>query len=560
MMTAFWLGNLLFYSLQLLLIVLACGALVWIVRLRDPRTELFYLQGVLAICLLLPVFQTWRTPAPGPARAAPLAIAAGESSPGQETAESAALSPFHAIAWLLVAGAGLRFAWIGVGFLRLARYRDKSETLSEPLAFAAVLQQRLGTNAALRISREARGPVTFGWLKPVVLLPERFLGFEPELQEAVLCHELLHVQRRDWLFAVGEECIRALLWFHPAVWWLIGRIHLVREQVVDREAIRLTDSRDPYLRALLAVAGHHLQPDLAPASLFLRKHHLDQRVAAVVRKEIPMSRIRSIAWLSLMSGAVVAAVWLAGSAFPLQAVPQATESIDPRAGGPRVVVQGKDFRLHALTGVVEQGGEHLLHEPHVLYSPEALDNRVEGRVVLELSVDKDGQVYDALVISGPQQLRRPALMSVLHWRYSPAIPLPTKLAVTIRFDLPPHTAQMLPADGAKAAGAASDSGAQPKRIRLGGEVQRARLLRQVRPEYPALAKQAQVEGMVVLNVSISPAGDVEEIDVESGHELLIPAAVNAVKQWGYRPVLLNGVPVAVETEVKVTFTLGESAL
>jgi TonB family protein len=491
---------------------------------------------------------------------APLAIAAGESSPGQETTEPLALSPFRAIAWLLVAGAGLRFAWIGVGFLRLARYRDKSEALPEPLAFAGVLQQRLGTNAALRISREARGPVTFGWLKPVVLLPERFLEFEPELQEAVLCHELWHVQRRDWLFTVGEECIRAVLWFHPAVWWLIGRIHLVREQVVDREAIRLTDSRDPYLRALLAVAGHHIEPDLAPASLFLRKHHLDQRVAAVVRKEIPMSRIRSIACVSLMSSAVVAAVWLAGSAFPLQAVPQATESIDPGAGGPRVFVQGKDYRVYALTGVVEQGGEHLTHEPHVLYSPEALGDRVEGRVVLELSVDNNGRVYDALVISGPQQLRRTALMSVLHWRYSQAIPLPTKLAVTIRFDLPPHTAQMSPAEGAEAAGAASVSGAQPKRIRVGGKVQHARLVRHVRPEYPALAKQARIDGLVVLNVAISPAGNVEEIDVESGHPLLIPAAVNAVKQWGYRPVLLNGVPVAVETEVQVTFALGDSAL
>lgn len=273
-----------------------------------------------------------------------------------------------------------------------------------------------------------------------------------------------------------------------------------------------------------------------------------------------MSRIRSIACLSLMSSAVVAAAWLAGSAFPLQAVPQATESIDPSAGGPRVFVQGKDYRVYALTGVVEQGGEHLTHEPHVLYSPEALENRVEGRVVLELSVDEDGRVYDALVISGPQQLRRTALMSVLHWRYSQAISLPTKLAVTIRFDLPTHTAQMLPADGAEAAGAASDAGAEPKRIRLSGKVQQPRLLRQVRPEYPALAKQAQVEGLVVLDVSISPAGDVEDIDVESGHPLLIPAAVNAVKHWRYRPVLLNGVPVAVETEVEITFALGDSAL
>jgi TonB family protein len=538
MMTAFWLGNLLFYSLQVLLIVLACGALVWIVRLRDPRTELFYLQGVLAICLLLPVFQTWRTPAPGPARVAPLAIAAGESSPGQETTEPLALSPFRAIAWLLVAGAGLRFAWIGVGFLRLARYRDKSEALPEPLAFAGVLQQRLGTNAALRISREARGPVTFGWLKPVVLLPERFLEFEPELQEAVLCHELWHVQRRDWLFTVGEECIRALLWFHPAVWWLIGRIHLVREQVVDREAIRLTDSRDPYLRALLAVAGHHIEPDLAPASLFLRKHHLDQRVAAVVRKEIPMSRIRSIACVSLMSSAVVAALWVSVSAFPLQAVPQATP-------GQRARV----FRSPA--GVVEQGAENLLHEPSVPYPAEAIAKRVEGRVVLELSIDDEGRVYDALVVSGPQELRRAALLTALQWRYSKQMPLPAKLAVSILFQLPAPVAQpQRPA---------ATNGDAPKRIRVGGAVQHERLVREVTPAYPPLARQARIQGQVQLKVSISTTGAVDFIEVETGHPLLIPAAVEAVKQWEYKPTLLNGVPVAVDTTVRIHF-LGEGEI
>jgi TonB family protein len=555
-MTRFLLQNLLLYSLQLLLVVLAAGLVAALARLRNPRIELAYLQGVLAVGLLLPFLQPWQALVlDSPVEATQALVGASQSSRGEETSGGGVVLGFPTLAWVLLGGAGIRFAWLAVGFLRLARYRKDSQALPFDPLFVPALEQRLGSRASLRLSSKVRGPVTFGWRRPVILLPERFLDFEPELRRAILCHELLHVARRDWVFTVCEESIRALLWFHPAIWWLIGRIHLVREQLVDREAIRLTESEEPYLRALLAMAGHHLQPDLAPATLFLRKHHLDQRMSAVVRKESPMSRVRSMARLGLMSSVVATAVWLAASTFPLQAVPQ--EAPDPgRAAAvrvwsaqPGVVQQGENYRVHALRGIVEQSGGNLLQSPIVFYSPEALQKRVEGRVVLELSVDEEGRVYDAMVISGPQELRRPALMSALHWQYSKDMPLPTKLAVTIRFELPQ------PQDSSPQSAAAS-GGQSPKRIRVGSAVQHARLLRSFPPQYPALARQARVEGNVELVVSINAAGGVERVDVVQGHRLLIPAAIEAVKQWEYRPTMLNGVPVEVETNVDVGFSLG----
>jgi TonB family protein len=544
MTTAFWLQNLLFYSLQVLLVVLAGGALALLVRLRNPRAELVYLQGLLALCLLLPAVQPWRAlvleASEGRAR-----IATGqESTADEQVPDSGTIPAFPPVAWLLLGGVGIRFAWLGVGFLRLARYRKNSRALPLTPSFLPALEKQFGAQAELRISGEVRGPVTFGWRRPVILLPERFLEFEPEIQQAILCHELLHVVRRDWLFTVVEESLRALLWFHPAIWWLIGRIHLVREQLVDREAIRLTESRDPYLRALLSMAGHPFQPDLAPASLFLKKHHLDQRVAAVVRKESPMSRIRLIARLSSMACAVVAAVWLAASNFPLQAVPQ--EAPDYGAAP-----MGSVFRPGVWGGVVEQGGEELLREPMIPYSMEAIEERVEGRVVLELSVDENGRVYDAMVISGPQQLRRDALMSALRWQYSKEMSLPTKLAVTIRFELPRAGTQVPQSESLS-------SGPPPKRIRVGSAVQHSRLVRQVPPQYPALARQARIQGTVQLKVSINPQGAVELIEVVGGHPLLIPAAIEAVRQWEYKPVLLNGAPVDVETTVDVAFALTDT--
>jgi protein TonB len=95
----------------------------------------------------------------------------------------------------------------------------------------------------------------------------------------------------------------------------------------------------------------------------------------------------------------------------------------------------------------------------------------------------------------------------------------------------------------------------PKRIRVGGAVSRANLIRQVRPVYPPLARQARIQGTVKLTAIISKTGSIEKLEVLQGHPLLIPAALFAVKQWRYRPTLLNGQPVEVVTQVDVNFTL-----
>jgi len=81
------------------------------------------------------------------------------------------------------------------------------------------------------------------------------------------------------------------------------------------------------------------------------------------------------------------------------------------------------------------------------------------------------------------------------------------------------------------------------------------LIYRVQPEYPALARQVRVQGQVILRAVISREGTIENLQVLSGHPMLVRAAVNAVQQWRYRPYVLNGEPVEVETEVRVNFVL-----
>jgi len=95
----------------------------------------------------------------------------------------------------------------------------------------------------------------------------------------------------------------------------------------------------------------------------------------------------------------------------------------------------------------------------------------------------------------------------------------------------------------------------PKRVRISQGVTAGMLLRKVEPTYPTIAQQARIQGQVVLKAIIDKNGDIQNLEAESGHPLLIPAAIAAVKQWHYRPYLLNGLPVEVETTILVTFTL-----
>ena len=99
--------------------------------------------------------------------------------------------------------------------------------------------------------------------------------------------------------------------------------------------------------------------------------------------------------------------------------------------------------------------------------------------------------------------------------------------------------------------------AAPKRITIGGNVQQAKLVRQPKPVYPPLAKQARISGVVHLAAVISKDGTIQDLKVISGHPLLIPSALEAVKQWVYQPTLLNGEPVEVSTQIDVNFTLSQ---
>ena len=336
MSTATFAADLAAWSLQTALLLGVGLLLPSLFRLRDPRACLAYGQGLLLAILLLPLLQAVQP------RTVLGAFSGEVTVAGRWLGQLMASGPGGGGSWslshLLLLGAGLgaalRLAWLVLGLLTLRSWRRGARP-AELAPEVAEAVRRLETRARLLVSPRVESPVTFGWRRPVVLLPAGFADLPAEAQRGIVCHELLHVRRRDWLFSLGEEGVRALLWFHPAVWLLLARIALHREQVVDREAVRLTGSRRAYLEALRAVACRSWQAGLSglPGLPFFHQGHLRERVAHLC-KEVPMSRSRVTTLVSTFAGLLALTAALGILAFPMAGAALGRRAAPGRRGCP----------------------------------------------------------------------------------------------------------------------------------------------------------------------------------------------------------------------------------
>lgn len=209
-----------------------------------------------------------------------------------------------------------------------------------------------------------------------------------------------------------------------------------------------------------------------------------------------------------------------------------------------------------------------------VYPPLARQARIQGSVILQVKISKSGDVENVQLVSGHPMLATSAIDAVKQWKYKPYLlnrePVEVETRVTVNFTLPEtHPPQGVAGDmpggippGERGGIAPSNPGganhsAGPQRVRVSQGVMAGRLVTKVPPEYPDAARDQRIQGVVVLAVIIDREGSVSNIQLISGHPLLAPAAIEAVKQWKYKPYLLNGEPIEVETQVTVNFTLAQ---
>ncbi len=194
----------------------------------------------------------------------------------------------------------------------------------------------------------------------------------------------------------------------------------------------------------------------------------------------------------------------------------------------------------------------------------------KGRVTIVFEILKDGSVPQLRVVatSGSEPLDRAALAGIRASVPFPRLPEEFKgnrlvLQLIFLYNLggvppPPTGGNFTGIIGGTLSSAPPAPGKAnvPKRIRVGGQVELAKLIFQPRPEYPPLAKMARTQGTVRLEAIISKDGLIQDLKMMSGHPLLVKAAIEAVSRWRYQRTLLNGEPVEVVTEIDVNFSLG----
>jgi protein TonB len=341
---------------------------------------------------------------------------------------------------ILAAGTVLRLSWVMAGIVRLRALRRSGVPVSDP-AYDEI-QQRLGTLAELRSARVSQ-PVTFGIRRPVVLLPETLGECAASIRRAAVTHELIHVHRRDWLFVVGEEALRALFWFHPAIWWMTARIRLTREEFTDHLAVLASGSRRSYMEALLAFAdGSRLDP--APA--FVRRADLFHRIV-LLSKESAMSSRRI-----LVSGAVLTALlgaggWYASEAFPVTAL---TFPSIQRGAAPPAVQQGGATTVAVNPITPENPIPRRVFATPIPYPLELAGTGFESAISVRVVLDANGSVQSAF--AGARAVGKPgargavgnetqametfaaaAVEAVRQWQYDPPARAPIAFYVGVTF-------------------------------------------------------------------------------------------------------------------------------
>lgn len=509
-----WFTNFLSYCLQIILLVLAGTALPALFRLRAPRVLLAYWQGLLVACLMLPLLQPWRFPAVAPSVANGTVSISYQGVPAGAADSHFFLYPL--IVGVLLAGMLVRLAWLALGLRRLRAIRQAALAFDPLPAFVRELESKLRVSPAWYLSSGMDSPATFGIRPPSILLPERFPSLNEAFQRAIAGHEILHVARRDWIFNLAEELILTVFWFHPAMAWLVHRIRLSREQIVDAEVVRLISARKPYMSALLEIASSGPGPALGAAPTFLKERQLAQRIELLV-KEVTMSKPRLFLSLTAIIGLLILAGGVGIWAFPLRAPAQAAA-----AGS-----QPAEREIPPLVSAAIQP----VTQVRPVYPPAAKAAGIQGNVRLRITINKDGSVMDINVLSGDPQLVKAALEAVPQWRYAPSKEVRVTI-VTISFlvgkkgtrpaakDLPPYTAPAL------------------------------KPLNAMRPVYPPAAKAAGIQGNVTLRVAVEKDGSVSNVETLIGDPQLAQAAIEAIGQWRYPPMEKTGV-----TDVTLKFSL-----
>ena len=423
--------------------------------------------------------------------------------------------------WLVVAiGLLIRALVRGRAAIRRALADGCDASSGEQAALGrALARTRLVRPVRLVRSESISAPATAGMLRPVILIPAATHLSADEL-ETILTHECAHIARHDNLLGLIESIAGCALWFHPLVWIARRILDGAREEACDAVVIASSDS-DTYINALRKVCEAAIGPRVAAVSCI---------VSNTIRER--MEAIMTFGSRRLLNHRAVIAVVLALlTATTLgigvaRALPPASAAND----SPRIAV------------TLSRGTDGIYQfEIHVR-------DRVTDEVIASATLKARAEEPATMESSRPElHIRAIAHQdgtADVETRFKGGAPMVTRIVMKSE----------------------ATSGSQSLRIagdlplRVGGDVKPPVIINRVEPIYPALAKASRISGIVILEVVIDHTGVVKDARVLKGLPFgLDQAALDAVKQWTFRPATVNGTAVDVFFNLTINFRAAEPA-
>lgn len=455
------------------------------------------------------------------------------------------------------------------------------------------------------MSDEVAGPLLAGVVQPTLLLPSNSADeLSDEEIEAVLAHELSHLRRLDPLWHTVSSVMLLPVQFHPAAKWIASRIRQTREMACDAEAVAWVGSLSRYADALLCVAERMSFTPAATQGVGLGLFDVEHVYAATVRdgglrsKTGPATaglelfdatgameeRMRSMMknnevmslrnrWMRGLASAAIAITGVAAASMiqvqPALAAPQKDATVETQT-----VVTVDDQAPALISGhrVQKQllDANRRLNEAKTKATSDEDRTRIATaqQVLRTAQSELAGQsaprtvavhvVHDAPLMSGDDvkvhlKVQDAELSQVKLDHQKVQFDVQLKALPVQRVELAKTQVMVAKLDSPVLVITPQES-EKPRKVPA--SVMAGNALTKVTPEYPASAKDAKIEGAVVLHAIIDENGKVEQISVVSSPDsALSKSSIEAVQHWTYKPYLLNGKPTAVDTTINVNFTL-----
>ena len=525
-----------------------------------------------------------------------------------------AFGRWAAAIWLLGAVASTIALLIGLARLRWLRMSSRRVTEGPWHRLCGDLARSCGVRRGVDLLLGPRPGLvaTWGWRRPVVMLPASASAWSPERMRVVLLHELAHARRGDWLLQVAAEALRCVWWFNPLAWVVRARLRRESEHAADdfvlARGVPATTCATQLVELAKEVREH--RRTWLPAPAMARPSHLERRLSAMLnshtnrRPLTRLARIWSVVVLVLASG-LVATVQVAAQTARISGtvvdqngnavrnpgiVFNIRENWQP-AGPMRYAFYDQDGNVVRNPDVSRMStsrsawthlpgrddgsfeifdlepGEYSIDvrmpgfEPlSRRFSLEAGEQREEKLVLSRISASRAPRTGAQSATTGttPTETGRSTetIGSVVEQEprtesSSERIVELVERAAALQEQLQTVLDELQTA--LSDPGGLADRANEP--IRVGNGVPPPEKIHDVPPVYPPAAREAGIQGLVVLEATIDPTGEVTEIEIVRSVAELEEAAVAAVEQWRYEPTLIDGAPVAVQMTVTINFLL-----